>query len=173
MNFDLQKSLQILERTPDVLQALLQDLPADWTHQNEGTDTWSPYDIIGHLIHGEETDWVVRTELILNRSKEPFIPFDRFAQFEKSKGKSLQELLDQFQALRAANLEKMRSFTISPADLELTGIHPGLGEVSLKNLLATWTTHDLSHISQITRVMAKLYKEEIGIWTKYMKIMHQ
>ena len=173
MTFDLQKSLQILERTPEVLQALLQKLPEEWTHQNEGEATWSPYDILGHLIHGEETDWVVRTDLILSHSKEPFTPFDRFAQFEKSKGKSLQELLDQFRALRMANLAKIRGFNISSSDLALTGIHPGLGEVSLKNLLATWTAHDLSHISQITRVMAKLHKEEIGVWTKYMKIMHQ
>lgn len=173
MTFELEKSILILERTPEVLQTLLENLPEEWTAKNEGEDTWSPYDIIGHLIHGEQTDWVVRTEIILAQKSQAFTPFDRFAQFENSKGKTLSQLLLEFKQLRIENLKKLKSLNIKDSDLALKGTHPELGEVSLKNLLATWTAHDLSHISQITRVMAKLYKEEVGIWTRYMKIMHQ
>ena len=172
MNFSLQNSILILERTPNVLSALLTDLPIEWTSSNEGENTWSPFDILGHLIHGEETDWIPRTEIILKKTGEPFTPFDRFAQFEKSKDKTLTELLDKFQKLRKKNILKLKGFEISDRDLELIGTHPELGAVSLKNLLAAWTAHDLSHISQITRVMAKQYKGEVGIWTEYMKIMH-
>ena len=172
MNFDLDEAILILERTPKVLRVLLQDLPEDWTHQNEGTSTWSPFDVLGHLIHGEETDWIPRAKIILSQRNEAFTPFDRFAQEEKSKGKTMEQLLAQFADIREKNLLELSELNIKETDLDLTGKHPELGEVTLKNLLSTWTAHDLSHLSQITRVMAKQYREEIGIWTKYMNIMH-
>ena len=172
MRFDLAQSVLLLEKTPAVLRTLLSDLPQEWISSDEGSATWSPVDILGHLIHGEETDWIPRTKIILDRSMKPFEPFDRFAQDEQSKGKTLVQLMDTFTLLRENNVAELKSLEISEADLELTGIHPELGEVTLKNLLATWTAHDLSHLSQITRVMAKQYRHEIGVWTKYMKIMH-
>ncbi len=171
MRFDLAQSVLLLEKTPAVLRTLLSDLPQEWISSDEGSATWSPFDILGHLIHGEETDWIPRTKIILDRSMKPFEPFDRFAQDEQSKGKTLVQLMDTFTLLRENNVAELKSLEISEADLELTGIHPELGEVTLKNLLATWTAHDLSHLSQITRVMAKQYRHEIGVWTKYMKIM--
>lgn len=171
MQFDLQKSILVLERTPAVLKTLLQNLPEDWTTPNEGPETWSPYDVVGHLIHGEKTDWIPRAKIILEHGEEkPFEPFDRFAQFENSKGKSLNELLDEFENLRKANLTALKSLNVA-VNLEKKGKHPELGVVTLKNLLSSWVVHDLGHISQITRVMAKQYKEEVGIWTKYMGIL--
>lgn len=172
MKFELQKAILILERTPNILKAYLQDLPPEWTHQNEGDNTWSPYDVVGHLIHGEKTDWVVRAGIILNDGpNKAFEPFDRFAQFENSKGKSLNQLLSEFEQLRAENIKKLKSMNISAADLSLEGMHPGLGRVTLKQLLATWVSHDLGHIAQISRVMAKLYKAEVGSWKAYLKIL--
>jgi hypothetical protein len=172
LKFNLKLSIEILERTPDVLHLLLQDLSEDWTKHNEGPDTWSPYDVIGHLIHGEKTDWIPRMEIILSEDKsKEFIPFDRFAQFENSKRKSLQELLDEFKMLRIENVQKLKSKNISEVDLNKTGIHPAFGEVTLKQLLATWVVHDLNHIVQISRVMAKQYKEEVGPWIEYLKVL--
>jgi hypothetical protein len=172
MNFDLEKSMEILERTPAVLHTLLQDISEDWTSPNEGVDSWSVYDIVGHLIHGEKTDWIPRAEIILseNGSKE-FKPFDRFAQFEESKGKSLQQLLIEFEILREFNLQYLRSKNIKPGLLESKGIHPAFGEVSLSQLLSTWVVHDLNHIAQISRVMAKQYKEAVGPWVEYLGIL--
>lgn len=172
MKFSLEKSIEILERTPSVLNSLLGDLSEEWVFQNEGEGTWSPFDILGHLIHGERTDWIVRTEIILEKRNHSFEPFDRFAQLQASR-KSMDQLLETFETLRNSNLEKLKNLNITESDLDLKGVHPELGPVTLKNLLATWTAHDLSHISQIARVMAKSYKSEVGIWTKYMKIMHQ
>jgi hypothetical protein len=172
MQFDLDKSIRVLERTPAVLKALLQYLSEDWTKPNEGPDTWSPYDIVGHLIHGEKTDWIPRTQIILEHGvDQPFEPYDRFAQFEESKGKSLNELLDEFETLRKGNLEKLKSLDID-ANLDKKGKHSELGEVSLSNLLSSWVVHDLGHISQISRVMAKQYKDEVGIWTQYLGILN-
>ena len=171
MEFDLTKSSQVLERTPAVLENLLQDISDDWTMHNEGEETWSPYDIIGHLIHGEQTDWIVRAEIILYNDDKKFIPFDRFAQFKESEGKDLQQLLKEFQELRKSNIEKLKSFNLTDDDLNKTGIHPELGEITLRQLLSTWTIHDLTHISQITRVMAKQYKEAVGPWTKYFRVL--
>lgn len=172
MQFNLTQSIEILERTPNVLQTLLQDLSENWTNHTEGPDTWSPYDVIGHLIHGEKTDWIPRMEIILSgdQAKE-FTRFDRFAQFENSKGKSLQELLDEFKMLRKENLQKLKSKNISETDLDKTGIHPAFGEVSLKQLLATWVVHDLNHIVQISRVMAKQYKVAVGPWIEYLGVL--
>ncbi|MEQ8903797.1 DinB family protein [Ekhidna sp.] len=173
MQFDLQKSILILERTPIVLKELLKDLPNDWITPNEGPDTWSPFDVVGHLIHGEKTDWVPRTKIILEDGVDkPFEPFDRFAQFENSKGKSLNELLDQFDNLRKANLKELKSLDVEN-NLKKKGRHPELGEVTLSNLLSSWVVHDLGHISQITRVMAKQYIDEVGIWKKYLGILEK
>ncbi len=171
MQYDIEKAIEILERTPKVLKELLQDLSDEWTLNNEGPDTWSPFDVVGHLIHGERTDWVPRTKIILEQgTTQPFEPFDRFAQYEVSKGKSMNELLAAFEKLRAENLKEFKALTITE-NLEKKGKHPELGEVTLKNLLASWVVHDLGHLSQITRVMAKQYTEEVGVWTKYMGIL--
>jgi hypothetical protein len=172
MKFNLEKSIEILERTPGVLRNLLNGLSNDWTSQNEGENTWSPYDIIGHLIHGENTDWLPRTKIILRQGKTTdFEPYDRFAQFENSKGKSLQELLAEFKTLRKSNIAELKKLDIGNEELKLTGIHPEFGEVTLKQLLSAWVVHDLGHIVQISRVMAKLYKEESGPWIKYLKVL--
>ena len=171
MKFDLAKSVQILERTPVVLKDILQNVSNDWTMHNEGDDTWSPYDIVGHLIHGERTDWMPRLEIILHKEDKKFIPYDRFAQFKESEGKDLQQLLSEFSELRKENLLKLRSLTLNEDDLNKTGIHPEFGDITLRQLLSTWTIHDLTHIAQITRVMAKQYKEAIGPWIKYFRLM--
>jgi DinB superfamily len=172
MKFDLEKSYQILERTPAVLQSLLSNLDNEWIMNNEGVDTFSPYDVIGHLIHGEKTDWTVRAKIILESGlSEAFAPWDRFAQFQESKGKTLQQLLDEFEAVRNENLTWLRSLNLTETDLDKKGMHPTLGEVTLRNLLATWVAHDLTHIAQITRVMAKQYKEEMGPWPEFFRIL--
>ena len=171
MDFDLKRTIEILRATPPTLKHLLKDLSNEWVYATEGPDTWSAFDIVGHLIHGEETDWIPRVQVILSGSQTPFSPFDRFAQFERSKGKSIQELLDSFQKLRTENIEKLVSFNLAENDLKLTGVHPELGPVTLQNLLVTWTSHDLSHLSQIGRVMAKQLKSEVGPWHQYMKIL--
>ncbi|MGZ5135674.1 MAG: DinB family protein [Flavitalea sp.] len=172
MNFDLAKSIEVLERTPDVLIVMLQNIAADWTSNNEGIETWNVYDIIGHLIEGEKTDWIPRMEVVLSdKPDKTFEPFDRFAQVEASKGKSLTELLDEFKGLRKKNLEHLRSKKLTTKDYEEKGIHPTFGEVTISQLLSTWTVHDLNHIAQISRVMAKQYKVEVGPWIKYLKIL--
>ncbi len=173
MTFNLNKSYQILERTPSVLRILLSDLDDDWTMNNEGPDTFSPYDVIGHLIQGEKTDWKERAIMILEHgTKKSFVPFDRFAQFEESKGKSLQQLLDEFEKLRKESLGWLRSLNLTETDFGKKGIHPDLGAVSLKQLLSTWVAHDLTHIAQVTRVMGKQYKEEIGPWINFFRILN-
>lgn len=172
MNFDFEKSYEILEKTPSVLKTLLSGLNDDWTMNNEGPDTFSPYDVIGHLIHGEKTDWRERTNMILAHGiSKSFVPFDRFAQHEASKGKTLQQLLNEFEGLRKENMDWFKSLRLAEADLDKKGLHPVLGEVSLRQLLSTWVVHDLTHIAQITRVMAKQYKEEIGPWTEFFRIL--
>jgi uncharacterized damage-inducible protein DinB len=172
MNFTLEKSIEILERTPGVLTALLQNISADWTSRNEGGQTWSVYDIIGHLIHGEKTDWIPRADIILSEKPDKnFEPFDRLAQFEESKGKSLTQLLDEFSIVRKKNIEYLRSKKLTSKNLEEKGIHPAFGEVTLSQLLSTWVVHDLNHIAQISRVMAKQYKEEVGPWIEYLRIL--
>lgn len=174
MEFSLSKSIEMLERTPDILFQYLQNLHPDWTSNNEGEGTWSAYDVIGHLIHGDKTDWVDRAEIILsNRNEKRFEAFDRFAQFENSKGKTLPQLLTEFKTIRKANIERLRNWNITDEDLKKTGIHPSFGTVTLAQLLATWVVHDLDHISQISRVMAKQYKDEVGPWIAYLKILRQ
>ena len=174
MNFSLSKSIEILERTPDVLIAMLQNISTDWTSNNEGGETWSVYDIVGHLIHGEKTDWIPRMEIILSdKDEKKFELFDLFAQFEESKGKSLPQLLDEFKSLRTKNIEQLLSKKLTLKNLEEKGIHPAFGEITLAQLLSTWTVHDLNHIAQISRVMANQYKTEVGPWVEYLKILQQ
>lgn len=172
MNFDLNKSISVLENTPMVLKSLLSGLSEEWTHNNEGPETWSPFDVVGHLVHGERTDWIPRIFIIMNDSEEKtFTPFDRFAQFEESKGKTLEDLLNEFETLRDQNLQQLKSFGFTESELQRKGIHPELGEVTLSQVIATWVTHDLGHIAQISRVMAKQYKNEVGPWTAYISIL--
>ena len=174
MNFTLEKSIEILERTPNVLAAMLQNISAEWTLNNEGGQTWTVYDIIGHLIHGEKTDWIPRAAIILSEKPDKtFEPFDRLAQFEASKGKSLTELLDEFKILRKNNIEYLRSIKLTGKDLEAKGFHPAFGEVTLSQLLSTWVVHDLNHIAQISRVMAKQYKAAVGPWIEYLSILQK
>lgn len=173
MKFKLSKAIPILERTPAVLNSLLADIPIEWSQSNEGPNTWSPFDVVGHLIHGEKTDWIPRLEIIMG--KEPikkFVPFDRFAQFENSQGKNIKDLLKDFELLRKANVDLLRFKNLSPEDLNRTGVHPELGPVTLGNLLSAWVVHDLGHIAQVSRVMAKQYKNEVGPWPKYMTILN-
>jgi hypothetical protein len=171
MNFNLSQAIQILQRTPDVLQTLLKGLPDEFIFCNEGENTFNAFDVMGHLIHGEKTDWMTRTEIILNDGDKHFAVYDRFAQYEESKDKSLDDLLKEFKYLRNENLSKLKSFSINAEKLKLTGIHPKFGEVTLHQLLATWVTHDLAHIAQVCRVMAKHYKEDAGPWVEYMRIL--
>lgn len=174
MKFDLNSSVEILERTPGVLHTYLSGLSKDWVQANEGPDTWSPFDIVGHLIHGEKTDWIPRLKIILNdQLHKPFDSFDRYAQFENSKGKSLEFLLEEFSNLRNQNLTLLKSLNLTEEDLNLKGVHPELGQVSLRALLATWVTHDLGHIAQISRVMAKQYRHEVGPWLAYISILNE
>ena len=173
MNFTLEKSYEILERTPTVLRTLLSGLSDDWIMNNEGPETFSPYDVMGHLIHGEKTDWRDRTVMILEHGTEKtFVPFDRFAQFEASKGKSLTNLIDDFEKLRLDSLTWLKSLNLTEEDFNKKGTHPALGQVTLRQLLSTWVIHDLTHIAQITRVMAKQYKSEIGPWIEYFRVMN-
>ena len=173
MEFSITKSIEILERTPQVLIKLTEGLSPVWTQTNEGSNTWSVYDVIGHLLHGEKTDWIIRTEIILSEGDKNFTPFDRFAQFEISKGKTLTRLLEEFSTARANNIQKLRSLNISHLDLAKTGIHPTFGTVTLAQLLATWVVHDLDHIAQISRIMAKQYKEQTGPWIEFLKILKE
>ena len=173
MDFKLDKAIELLERTPGVIEVLLKGLSPEWVMNNEGDDTWSPYDIVGHLIHGEKTDWIVRMEIIIaDNENKSFQPFDRFAQFEQSKGKTLQQLIDEFKALRKQNMAILISKNFSETTLNKTGIHPAFGIVTLRQLLSTWVVHDLSHIAQIARVMAKQYKTESGPWQAYLPILN-
>jgi hypothetical protein len=172
MDFDLSSGVMILRRTPRTLDALLRGLPAGWIDATEGPDTWSPYVVVGHLIHGERTDWIPRARIVLDQgSDRRFTPYDRFAQFRESEGKSLEQLLDEFAALRAANLATLEGWQLTDSDLSLTGEHPEFGPVTLRQLLATWVAHDLGHLVQTARVMAKQYRDAIGPWRAYLSVM--
>ena len=174
MEFDLKKSLEILERTPIVLETMLSGLSDEWIVNNEGPDTWSPFDILGHLVQGENTDWIPRMGIILSDQKDKsFEPFDRFAQFETSKGKSLKQLIDEFKELRKRNIQILVSKELTEDNLDQKGTHPTFNQVTLRQLLSTWVVHDLNHIAQISRVMAKQYKLEVGPWKEYLKIVNQ
>ncbi len=174
MNFNLNKSLEILTRTPAVLKSLLEDLSEEWIKNNEGGETWSPYNIVGHLVHGDREDWIPRTRKILGiEADNKFVPFDRFAQFSENKNKSLQNLLDEFKARREENVKILLSFNIDEEKLKMEGIHPEFGNVTLEQLLSTWVVHDLIHTAQISRVIAKQYKEAMGPWIEYFRVMKE
>jgi hypothetical protein len=174
MDFSLATALPVLQRTPATLRALLDGLPSDWTTGTEGPETWSPYDIVGHLNHGERTDWIPRARIILAQgASRRFELYDRLAQFRESQGRSLGVLLDEFATLRAQNIVTLEGWELTEAQLDLEGEHPAFGAVTLRQLLATWVAHDLTHIVQTARVMAKQYREAVGPWTAYLSVMNR
>jgi DinB superfamily len=173
MDHNLPHTISLLTRTPAALNVLLRDLPEAWTFCNEGENTWSAFDVVGHLIHGERTDWMPRARMILQfGDTKPFEPFDRRAQERESQGKSLAQLLDQFARLRSENLGELRAMNLKQEDLDRRGRHPAFGVVTLSELLATWATHDLTHLHQISRVMAHQYREAVGPWSAYLGVLH-
>ena len=174
--FSLADATAVLARTPASLDALLRGLPHSWVYRNEGKDTWSAFDIVGHLIVGERTDWMPRVRVILEHGLEKgearaFDPFDRFVQEKESQGKSLEQLLDEFALLRGENLAALEALNLQPKDLARRGRHPALGVVTLSQLLATWTVHDLTHLHQLSRVMAYQYREAVGPWSAYLGVL--
>lgn len=172
MSFELGRSLDLLQRTPAVLAALLRGIDPAWARATEGPETFSPFDIVGHLIDGEETDWVARARILLAAGPDPrFAPYDRHRHRDRNRDRSLESLLEEFARLRAANLEIVRRWRLTDAQLALTATHPALGTVTLRQLLATWVVHDLGHLAQAARVMAKQYKEDIGPWAAYLPVV--
>ncbi|MEP6995762.1 MAG: DinB family protein [Acidobacteriota bacterium] len=172
MNFDVELSAETLARTPGALHALLDGLSDPWTRAGEGPDTFSPFDVVGHLIDGEETDWVPRARIILAQGPNPlFEPYDRLRHRARNAGRPLRDLLEEFARLREANLALLRSWRLTPAALDLTGIHPSLGPVTLRQLLATWVAHDFGHLAQIARVMAKQLRHEVGPWERFLPVL--
>ncbi len=172
MEHTLPHTISLLSRTPAALDALLRDLPQAWTLRNEGENSWSAFDVVGHLIHGERTDWIPRARIILQFGQtKAFEPFDRWAQERESQGKSLGQLLDEFARLRSENLGELHALNLRQEDLERRGRHPALGPVTLSQLLATWATHDLTHIHQISRIMAHQYREAVGPWNAYLGVL--
>ena len=168
----LEEATAVLSRTPAVLDAMLRGLPDDWLRANEGDATWSPFDVVGHLIHGERTDWIPRARIILEHGDaRAFDPFDRFAQFAASEGRTLASLLDEFADARRESLRELETFQLTEADLDRRGRHPQLGGVTLRQLLATWVAHDLDHVVQIARVLAHQYADEVGPWQAYLRII--
>jgi hypothetical protein len=174
MEFQLNHATEILRRTPATLNALLRHLPEEWILATEGPESWSPFDVVGHLIHGEEADWIPRAKIILAHGESrPFEPFDRHAMFEKSRGQSLGGLLDIFGRLRAESLKELEELHLTPEMLGRRGMHPELGAVTLGQLLSTWVVHDLGHIGQIVRVMAKQYGAAVGAWQAYLPVLRR
>jgi len=172
MKFDLESAQQILRRTPSTLTSLLRDLPEAWVRADEGPGTWSAFDVLGHLIHGEQTDWIPRVRSILEHgTSKPFERFDRFAQLQTGQGKSLNQLLDEFSALRARSLTTLAELRLGPDQLRLEGTHPEFGVVTLGQHLSTWVAHDLDHLVQVARVMARCYTEEVGPWRAYLRVL--
>ena len=172
MNFDLELSIEVLERTPATIRALLLGLSEPWVRATEGPDTFSPFDVVGHLIDGEETDWIPRARIILAQGPSiRFESYDRFRHKARNKGASLPSLLDEFAALRAANLQLLRSWKLTEKLLDLPGEHPRLGRVTLRQLLAGWVPHDLGHVAQIARVMAKQYTAAVGPWVPFLPVL--
>ncbi|HEV8363746.1 MAG TPA: DinB family protein [Gemmatimonadaceae bacterium] len=172
MKFELEPAMQVLQRTPATMRALLGGLSDDWIRGTEGPETFSPFDVVGHLIDGEETDWMTRARIILAGGDDPrFEPYDRFRMWRRNVGRTLASLLDEFDALRAANLEEMRSWRLSRDQFDLTGVHPTFGRVTLRELLAAWVVHDLGHIAQTARVMAKQYRDAVGPWVPFMPVL--
>jgi len=174
MDLRVDEAVAVLQRTPSTLRALLSDLPQSWLTGNEGPDTFSPHDVVGHLLHGEETDWIPRARIILEHGESmPFEPFDRFAFRDKYRGKQVSELLDMFETRRSKNLRVLNQMALEEEQLQLRGTHPELGPVMLGQLVATWVVHDLAHISQIVRVMARQYRSAVGPWKAYLSIIKQ
>ncbi len=172
MEFDVEQALEILDRTPAILRAVLEGLSPAWTQTHGDPESWSPYDVVGHLIHGEEGDWLPRAKIILEYGESrPFEPVDRLAQFERSKNQSLDQLLDTFTQLRRQNLARLRDMHLTAAQWEQRGTHPALGTVTLRQLVATWVVHDLNHIGQIVEAMSKRYAETVGPWKAYLPIL--
>ena len=172
MDFQLDRTVEILEQTPGTLRAMLSGLSDAWIESDEGPDTWNAYDVVGHLIHGERADWIGRLKIILEEGVyRTFTPFDRFAQFEDSRGLTLADLLDTFEGLRGENLAKLEDLDLQPEQLGAQGTHPELGTVTARQLLATWAVHDLGHIAQIARAMAAGYSGQVGPWAKYLRIL--
>jgi len=171
--FNLDETIAVLTRTPATVDALLRGLPASWVRSNEGKDTWSAFDIVGHLIVGERTDWMPRVRVILESGEaRPFDPFDRFAQLKESQNKSLEQLLDDFARLRRENVAALQALNLQPEDFSRRGRHPALGVVTLSQLLATWAVHDLTHVHQLSRVMAHQYREAVGPWSEYLGVLN-
>jgi len=174
MEFQIEQAIVVLKRTPATLNTLLRDLPEPWLIQNEGPATWSPYDVIGHLIHAEESDWIPRAKMILEHGEtRAFEPFNRVAMFEHSKGKSLGELLDTFSQLRAESLRKLQALNLTDDLLDKRGRHPEFGVVTLRQLLSTWVVHDLGHLRQVARVMSKQYRDAVGPWRAYLPVLEE
>jgi hypothetical protein len=172
MRHDLSQTMALLERTPAALNSLLRDLPDFWTLSNEGEGTWTAFDIVGHLIHAEHTDWIPRATMILQHGEsQTFKPFNREGQNEKSQGKSLPQLLDEFAAIRAESLAKLRAINLRPDDLDRRGRHPNFGSVTLGQLLATWAAHDLTHLHQLSRLLAYQYREAVGPWRVFLGVL--
>jgi hypothetical protein len=172
VQYRLDQSIEILSRTPQTLRALLDGLSEPWIRATEGEGTWSAFDVVGHLIHGERTDWIGRARIILDEGESRvFEPFDRFAQEQESQGKSLEQLLDEFQSLRADNVRTLESWKLTDEDLDRVGRHPELGRVTLRQLLSTWVAHDLGHIAQVVRAMARQYDGQVGPWKAYLRIL--
>ncbi len=172
MKFQVEQAFEVLSNIPLVLKSLLSNLSDEWTMKDKDSDEWNAFDIVGHYIHGEETDWIPRAEIILNQGENiTFEPFDRFAQFKTSQGKTLPELLETFAELRTKNLKTLKSWNLTEEQLKLKGIHPELGEVNLEQLLSTWVVHDLTHIRQIVQILAKKYGENVGVWQEYLSIL--
>ena len=170
--FVLDEAVGVLQRTPSVLDAMVRDLPDAWSHAHEGGATWSPFDVVGHLIHGERTDWIPRLRIILEQGDaRPFDTFDRLAQFEASRGKTLASLLDEFAAARGESLQALTAMSLGDADLDRRGRHPQLGAVTARQLLATWVAHDLDHLMQVCRVLATQYADEVGAWRAFLRII--
>ena len=173
MKFNINLAMQILERTPHVVDAMLRNLDDQWTMSNEGGDSWSAYDVVGHYIHGERTDWLSRAQIMISdREDKHFTPFDRFAQFTESQGKSLSDLLHEFKKLREDNLRELKKIEFSDDVLSRIGIHPKFGEVTLEQLLSAWVVHDLTHIHQLSRVLAKQYDEAVGPWKEFLGVLN-
>ena len=172
MGYNLQQSMSVLARTPAVLDTLLRNLPEAWTLQNEGEDTWNAFDVVSHLIHGERADWMPRARMVLQFGESrTFEPLNRFAHVQGSRGKSLEQLLDEFARLRSESLNELRALNLQPEDLERRGLHPAFGVVTLSQLLATWSIHDLTHLHQISRIMAYQYRDAVGPWSRYLGVL--
>ncbi len=172
--FELAAAMELLRRTPQTLDAMLRGLSDNWLMHNEGGESWTPYDIVGHMVHGERADWIARARRILDHGESvPFDKFNRTAMFTESKGKTLAQLLDEFTLLRRDNLAQVESWNLGATEFALTGTHPALGRVTLRQLFSTWAVHDLSHVAQICRVMAKQYRAEVGPWQEYLTLLHK